>query len=614
MKKPEESAAALGISMRYEGTDKAVHEVPWETVEKLAHELNAFESQTEAALHDGSVNNQCYMPEWLDGGRSWGLSLQLYELRSRRNWGIGDFADLAAVVKTAGGLGADFIGLNPLHALFMADPDRNSPFSPSNRRFLNPIYIAVDHAPGYQPAADELEQAAELRRGELVEYLRVAELKLKALRRCWHTWLMDSSDAAKQEQLALDAFRREAGQGLFYHALFECLSAEMKCAGLGAGWQSWPEAFRDPQSDKVAEYAVTSTGEIDFHCWLQWVSHKQLNMAADAARTAGLRLGLYLDFAVGEVPDGSSAWSSGKDYLRSFRIGAPPDFFSTNGQDWGLAPFSPQSMVRPDSSFRKVLDQLMSQAGALRIDHAMALKQLFLVPDGSSPSNGTYLRYPFDTLVQIVSCLSRLHKCIVIGEDLGNVPRGFREAMTRANVLSYRVLYFEKTDRAFTPMAHYPKLSLACLSTHDLPTLAGWWLAKDIELRCRFQLIDETMAADQHAVRLKERHALLLALAEENAISQQEYDSLSRNCAEASMPLPLEVMIGAHRFLARSPSLLTSVRLADVACQLEPTNMPGTAPDVYPNWRRKLSLEIEELGQNMYFQSILAAVAAERPR
>lgn len=536
---------------------------------------------------------RCFLPPGLAEAPGWGIFCQLYELRSARNWGIGDFADLAELAQICGEAGADFLGVNPVHALFLAAPDRRSPFSPSNRRFLNPLYIAPDQIPGVvEPAG-----LGKLRTAELVDYAAVARAKLGALRAAFD---------AGGEDAGFAAFVAEGGEPLRLHAVFEAISASMVAEGRDAGWRSWPEALRDPASPEVASLAEALSDDVRFHLWLQWHARWQLAAAAGAARAAGMRIGLYLDLAVGEAPDGSSTWSGAAAALPSLSIGAPPDMFSTEGQNWGLAAPSPAALAATDCApFRDMIEAQIRDAGALRIDHAMALWQLFLVPEGASPSEGTHLRFPFADLVLALSDLSRKHQAVIIGEDLGFVPKGFRQAMAEANILSYRILYFEQTARGFKGTSRYPQVALACLSTHDLPVLAAWWRGEDVEWRRRFGMVDEERSVADAARRGRERAAMLAAFRRAGTL---------RGSADPAAPeLPEAVRDAAHRFIARTPCLLAGVRLADLTGPEAPTNLPGTT-DEYPNWQARSPVDLAEIAGHPAFAATTAVMREERPR
>lgn len=620
-------AARHGVTPSYRNMDGSRAVVPGGTLVRILQNLGldvAAAESLRAQIEEAQSlappvlrkveGARCFLPDWLSRRKAWGVTVQVYELRSRRNWGVGDFADLAEICPLAAGLGADFLGVNPLHALFSADPERCSPFSPSNRLFLNPLYVAPDRLPFLTPAPAELEAAARLRETDAVDYRAVAELKLSALRRAFAAWRASGDAPAPFAPSAFERFRQDGGEPLRRHGLFEALSARMAAEGHGAGWHGWPQEFQSPENPAVASFAAENADEASFHVWLQWIARIQLAQAAEAAKAAGMRIGLYLDFAVGEAPDGSATWSEPALFMPGMSVGAPPDMFTAAGQDWGLAPLSPAALARTDfARFRAILDALMASAGALRIDHAMALWQLFFVPGGGVPAEGAYVRYPIETTLRILAERSQTHEAVVIGEDLGNVPRGFRAVMAAANVLSYRILYFELRDGRFIPPGKYPKLALACLSTHDLPTWKGFWRGDDVELRLEHGLIDAEAAENQRAERASQRRNLVEALLECGALPPSARADAEAALRKPSAEPPLPLVLAAHRFIAKTPSLLAGVRLADMVGEERPTNLPGTV-ESYPNWRLKLPVAIEELAGLALFARIGAAVAEERPK
>ena len=366
-----------------------------------------------------------------------------------------------------------------------------------------------------------------------------------------------------------------------------------------------PSAWRDAEGAQVRAFCDAEPDAVRFQLWLQWLCARQLERARAAAREAGMRIGLYFDFAVGEAPDGSSTWSDPGVTVRGVRVGAPPDYFNATGQDWGLAPLSHVRMAETKAApFGALIDRAARGAGALRIDHAMALWQLFLIPDGKTAAEGTYVRYPIEQMITALAAASQANGTIMIGEDLGNVPRGFREVMDAANILSYRVLFFERTKTGFIPPEKYPRNALVCLSTHDLPTFEGWWRGDDVELRARFGLIGEADADEQGRMRVTERAQLLADLADAGLLPTPKPppEAPSRG-----------LVVAAHRLLARTPSRLLAARLADLVGEREPVNLPSTT-DEYPNWRRKLAVPIENLADHPLLRDIAAALRAERPR
>ncbi|MGZ2385570.1 4-alpha-glucanotransferase [Rhizobium brockwellii] len=550
-----------------------------------------------------------FLPDFLSGTRVWGVSLQLYELRSARNWGIGDFEDLSDMADLAGSLGADFIGLTPLHAPFLADPDRCSPYEPSSRQHLNPLYIAVDRLPGFACSPELERQLASLRQTDLVDYAGVAQIKLRALRDLWSAWRQRSVIDEIYDPADFDAFITQGGDSLRLHALFECLSFSMVERGAGAGWQYWPADFQRFDSAAVAEFERGHADDVRFHMWLQWLAHRQLMQAADRARKAGLRIGLYLDLAVGEAVDGSATWSEPDTYVSKATIGSPPDPFAVDGQDWHLAGYLPSAIAAGDMSpFRRMVTAAMRYAGAIRIDHAAALRRLFLVPLGSRPDGGAYVRYPADRLLQILAEVSAEHRCLVIGEDLGLIPKGLQDDLAAAHILSYRILSYEQDEKGFKPADVYPVLALACISTHDHQTLAGWWRGADIQARCEHGIVPPDLTETHLEDRKRERRNLKAML---KAAGLDLPARLSQ--ARASEETLRELTVSAYRFIARTPSLLAAVRLADLTDEKRPTNVPGTS-DSYPNWKPKLSVLLPDLMSSPLLMSVTAAMREERPR
>ena len=573
-------ARAAGLTLDYDGTP-----VPDATLELILGRI-----ATEPPV--------CFLPATLREAPGWGVFCQLYELRSADDWGVGDFAALARLARTIGEAGGEFLGINPVHALFTANPWHCSPFSPSNRRFLNPLYISVPGVEGWDGEVPE--RVGELRGTDLVDWPGVAAVKLKALRRIF------KRNQRKHPTPAFRQFRLEGGAALENHALFEALSHRFADTH-GAGFPGWPEGYHDPRSEAVRRFAEENEREIAFHAWLQFVARCQLGEAAEAAKLSGMRVGLYLDLAVGEAPDGSAAWGGGDAVaMPGLEVAAPPDMFAAEGQAWGLAAPSPVAMERTGfADFRAMIRAQMRHAGALRIDHAMALRQLFLIPAGQHPSTGTHVRYPMEGLVAALAAESRAHRAVVIGEDLGFVPDGFRPAMAEANILSYRILLFEQTETGFKPPEVYPEMALACLSTHDLPVLAEWWRGGDVALRREHGLVGPEDSEAHAGHRARERE-WLVRLAEANG-------GLAEGMDVDADELPPALMDAAHRLVAATPSVLCAVRLADLVGPRMPTNVPGVVGG-HPNWRPRAPLRVEEVGTHETFTRTAALMRAARPR
>ena len=566
----------------------------------------------------------CYLhPALQPGARSWGLTAQLYGLRSRHDWGIGDFTALARLCRGAAPLGAAAIGINPLHALFAAEPRHFSPYSPSSRAHLDYLYIDVTAVPGFAEDAavralaspDTITTAGA---AELVDYAAVAVAKrpvLEALfQRFRHRELGSERDAGSARGASFRLFQREGAEALRAFALFEALHEHFSREGRQFSWHDWPEPMRDPRSKAVAEFARANTERIEFFQFLQWEADRQLGEAAAAGQRSGLAIGLYRDLAVGVNPNGAEAWADQQLIAPGAAIGAPPDPLSRAGQNWGLAPINPLVLRR--RGFAPIIAALranMRHAGILRIDHVMGLQRLYWLPSGSPAPSGAYVNYPFDELLRLVALESQRHRCTVIGEDLGTLPEGFREKTQAANVLSYRILAFERRhDGKFIPPGEYPPLAAASAATHDLATLKGFWLGRDIEWRRRLRLYPDAAAeATELEERRRDRRFLLEALVSESLIAPERCDEFLGPDGEPAYSTVLGEAV--HAYVARSRARLMLVQLEDIVGESEQANLPGT-DDEHPNWRRRLSCTIEELVAGSETRRLAELVTAARRR
>jgi len=479
----------------------------------------------------------CYLPKVLkDGTRQFGLAAHLYALRRRGDRGIGDFETLARFGEKTGKAGGAVAGINPLHHLFPIDRERASPYQPSDRRFIDPIYIDVD---GFA------NKRASVQASRYVDYSGVWREKLPILNDAFKRF------AAGERDAGFEAFAEKGGRALELHGLFETLAEKIGTQDR----KQWPEG------DVLARFAEANRDEIRFRAWLQWIAEGQFAKAAERARAAGLTIGFYRDLALGTGFDGGEVWTNPENFAEGVSIGAPPDPFAREGQVWNLPPNSPHAL--DDTGFEPFISVLaanMRHSGALRIDHILGYARQFWVPRGAEGSAGAYVRFPTDALIAITAIESHRHRCAVIGEDLGTVPDGLRQSLAAANILSYRVLWFERDDLVFRPPASYPRLSASCLSSHDLATFMGW----------RRNAAKEEIDAFDGAIR---REGIAYDGSDEDALG------------------------AAHEFVARSPSLLMLAQVDDLEGETEPLNVPGTDRE-RPNWRRRNRGNIEELDQN----------------
>ena len=556
---------------------------------------------------------QCWLPPaFCEGRRLWGIAAQLYLLRSETNWGIGDFRDLRRLVELAADRGADVIGLNPLHAMFPDDPEHASPYSPASRLLLNILNIDVTAVPELLNclemrdliASETFQQnVAACRAKHLVDYAEVTAIKLFVLEKLF---IACRGAADPLRWRAFEAFRREQGETLERNCLFLALREHFANQdGASADWRAWPKAYRDPASAAVTRFAAEKRHRTDFFAWLQWVADEQLGGAAAAAKDLGMAVGLYRDLAVGADRAGAETWADAAAVVSEAQVGAPPDIYNPAGQNWGLPPFNPRALREAGyRSFVQLLRANMRHAGGLRIDHAMGLQHLYWVPQGQQPSAGAYVQYPLEDLTGILALESHRHQCLVVGEDLGTVPEGFRERMAAANILSYRVLFFEQEPetRAFLRPSAYPALALAVVGSHDLPTFRGWWEGRDLDLKERLGLFPEPGdASHQRQMRERDRMQFVLALRREGLLApdgEPEIPTLAR---------------ATHVFLARTPSVLAMAQIDDLTDEVDPVNVPTTSEE-HPNWRRRLSMTLEELAARPRFNDIAEIFRIARRR
>src|SRR6266481_5700171 len=559
---------------------------------------------------------RCYEPASIIAGRRlWGIAVQLYTLRSRENWGIGDFNDLRALIRWVAAHGAGFIGLNPLHALAPADPERSSPYSASSRHFLNVLYIALPLVPEFQDCAAVRERMAdpeiaqrlcELRGCELVDYRGVADLKFEILALLYRDFCDRHLASGTGRARDFRAFVAAGGDLLRMHARFDALDRYFRATlGVASGWLSWPEEFRDANGSAAARFAAAHPGEVEFYAYLQWLAHEQLCGAQALARELGMPIGLYGDYAVGANPSGSETWVDPESFCKGAEIGAPPDPLALKGQGWGIPPQDPSVMLAQRlQGFATLIRNNMRYYGAMRLDHVMALFRLWWVPAGFSPSEGAYVHYPLQQLLTVLALESARGACLVVGEDLGVVPDEMRRAMPECGLYHYKVLLFEKAAGRFRQPDEYLRDALATVTTHDMPTLRSYWEGRDIELRRRLGLYPSAeIEGDVVREREHDRELLLEALRAEGLKPAEP--------AAPSGAFTAELAHALHVYLARSRSRLVSLQIEDLLGMVDPVNVPGTDRE-YPNWRRKLTADIEDMVTQQDLDESFAAVDRAR--
>lgn len=498
------------------------------------------------------------------GRRLAGLAVQIYALGGGTSGAFGDFAALGSFAERAGRLGVDAVMASPAHALFGADPGRFLPYSPSTRLFLNPLFADVTLAGG--PARNE-----SAKQTELIDWNYAGPEKYRRLRSTFERW------RARGDTTRFEMFCRNGGESLVAHAIFEALDARFRADGI-RDRRKWPVGFDSPLAAGVRDFVRRAPTEIEYQLFLQWLAARSAEAAQKAARRT-MRIGIIADIAVGMDPAGSHAWSAPQDLLRGLHVGAPPDIFNTRGQDWGLTTLSPRALhLAGYTPFIATLRAAMRYAGGVRIDHALGLRRLWLVPEGAAPSDGVYLRYPERELLSLIALESYLNRAIVIGEDLGTVPEGFRDELARSDVLGMDVLWFERDDEGqFIPPGRWRRSAVATTTTHDLPSIAGWWSENDIDWQKRAN----HLPADEVRWRT------------ERAQDRAKLWSAFRRarCAKGDPPsreAPDSAVTNALLYVGRTSCPIAFAAIEDIAADREQPNLPGTIAE-HPNWRRRVS-------------------------
>ncbi|WP_204126730.1 4-alpha-glucanotransferase [Pseudomonas ogarae] len=517
--------------------------------------------------------------------RAWGLSAQLYALRRPGDGGFGDTQALEELARVAGERGAEAIAISPMHAMFSSDTGRYSPYSPSSRLFLNSLYAAPGTILGERALRTAIDatgltnQLRTLEEQPLIDWPVAAQAKQKILRALYDGFSQGEHPLHED----FSSFRHTSGEALENHCRFEALQAERAARGESLDWRHWPKEWRDPRSAALAHFAEENADEIGFYAFCQWLIARCLERAQSAARSSGMGIGLIADLAVGADGGGSQAWSRQDELLASLTVGAPPDILNRSGQGWGISAFSPEGLVR--NGFRAFIEMLranFAHAGGLRIDHVMGLQRLWVIPNDAPPRDGAYLYYPVDDLLRLLALESHRHQAIVLGEDLGTVPDGLREKLIARSILGMRVLLFEQDNTHFKPILDWPDNALATTSTHDLPTLNGWWHGHDIDWNARLDLIDSHTEMDWRKHREREREGLRQVLNQDPQNFREEHRETD------------QVLDASVRFLGHTRAPLVLLPLEDTLGIEEQANLPGTI-DTHPNWRRRLAGQSQAL-------------------
>jgi len=581
------------------------------------HQLNVNYADVSANCHLIFAPKTCYSPQEASENKIWGYAAQLYSLRSKNNWGMGDFGDLQTLVKNSAQQGCSVIGLNPLHPLYQNNPAHRSPYSPTSRCFLNSLYIDVTQIPNFDDCelaqqrfhSDEFQEKLNYAKTtELIDYPAVADAKFEIIELLFQDFIKSSYTNLKAE---FNDFRAQQGQDLLLLATFDALYEHFRTLDFNAfGWTKWPLAYQQPNSEEVKEFQQSHTKRIDYFAFLQWLAHRQLSAVTTLAKENDMPIGLYLDLAVGCDGGGVDVWSDQKTYVAGAAVGAPPDAMNTLGQDWGLTPINPVAMQEQGYlPLTKALRSNMQYAGALRIDHILGLMRQYWVAPGMKADEGVYITFPLADILRVIALESRRQQCVVIGEDLGTVPDGFNEIMLAAGLLSYKVLFFERWESGlFKRPELYPAQSMVTVSTHDLPTLTGWWTGKDLEWRQTLNLYpSEEMGQQERSARIEDRQQLIAALDDLGMID------MANTPQQAPALMNTELSTAVQKYMAQAPSHIQLIPLEDALEVVEQVNIPGTI-DQHPNWRQKLPIAMDDFWQQNSVMTIASAMKIARPK
>ncbi len=551
----------------------------------------------------------CYENPVIKNSKVWGYALQLYSVRSERNWGVGDFTDLENFIRICGRCGADIIGLNPLNVLAHDFPENASPYSSISRLFLNPIYIDLERVPEFRSEDMEglWDKVNEFRYSETIKYEEIYPFKVKMLEKAYDRFQKEKNSERQKEY---KEFCKEQGEDLQKLAAFQTLY-EHKCKTIWGGWRAWEDEYKNPNSKAVKDFCKEHASRVEIFKFMQFEAKRQFDMACSLISECGLKVGLYRDLAVGVGQDSAELWADNSLFIKDSGAGAPPDAFFSTGQRWCLGAFNPY--VLKDVAYEpfiKILRANMHNAGALRIDHVMGLMRLYVIPD--SEDLGTYIRYNFWDMMNILAIESCLSKCHIVGESIGNVPAGFLEALEEKHIYSLSVLWAEREGSGwggFSKPDAYPEKAFTSVGTHDMSPLRMWWFGYDIALMENLKLTthDDTIAA--YHKREADRKLLLQAMDEAGVWPEDKHRQGDYLYGEA---YPEGIEEAVNRYVASSASKVFLAQLEDILHVEQLQNLPGTDIDKHPNWRRKLPVSLEKLEGDIAYIRNIASIKKER--
>lgn len=558
--------------------------------------------------------DRCYLPPALEEGKTWGLYANLYAVRSGRQWGIGDFADLKELLRAVAGAGGGFVGINPLHAIPNKRPYGTSPYSPISRLYKNFIYLDMDSIPDVAESEEAqvilrsevfTRELQELKSAALIDYQKIAFIKRTILTYAFEQFYGQHYLKNTERGRAFKQYVKDEDRPLEAYAVFQALWEHMNTRLRVYEWQDWPPEYHNPDSSAVRDFRNENGREVLFYQYIQWLIDLQHRETAALAASLGMTVGIYHDLAIGSIGGGSNGWSYQNLIAGPIDVGAPPDEFNASGQNWNFPPIIPERLRETGYEFfTDIIRKNITYNGALRIDHALGMFRLFWIPRGRPPLEGAYVAYPVEDLLRIIALESVRNRAVIVAEDLGTVGENVHKMLLRFRMLSYRLLYFERTypDPSFVRPGAYPEIALCAVTTHDLPTLYGYWAGRDIEVKKELSLFTGDEQYRRYVQdRERDKGLLLQALAAEGLLPE----GLSTD--PAAVPHMTDDLCRAiYRYLARTPCKLLAVSLDDFIGTLNQQNMPGTTGE-YPNWMQRTPLTIEQIAADGHLASFAEA-------